>query len=218
MSAVTTESLKRDFSDKKPFDTNTTKDALQQKLINFEKSIIEKSKSYVDQLATWNEQMNNMVADVEDISGSFAKIKGDAGMKIMAPMLIAGKKPSFDESKESATAEHRIDFPDFPFDINLTAFDQIGHQVTDLTGDNTSPGNLIMAIPPGNQRPEFWTRQQDFFSPEISTQLSAEDEDFETSFSLYFGFNPVPIAVEDTRKAMKDAGIPIPTRRKSIMI
>jgi hypothetical protein len=214
MSEVTTETLNADFQANKPFNTAGASDALQKKLVNFEKSILEKSQSFVDQLTSWNDQMNNMVADIEDISGSFAKIKGDAGMKIIAPELIAGKKPTLDPSKENATAEHKIEFPDYPFDINLTTYDQVGHQVSDLTGDNTTNTALITTIPPGSPLPELWTRYQDYFVPEISTQLSAADEDFETSFSLYYGFNPVPIAIEDTKKAMREAGMPIPTRRK----
>ena len=41
----------------------------------------------------------------------------------------------------------------------------------------------------------------------------AEDDDFETSFSIYYNFNPIPIAVEETRKQLAQAGQPLPKKK-----
>ena len=211
--SITADSLRQGLSSKTAFNTDAVKNALQDKLQKFENSIIEQSKKYVEQLTTWSDNVTTMGADIDEISGSFEKIKNDAGMKLISNSLIAGKPPTEMKANENILNDQQIQIPDFPVDINIAVLDSVGHQKDDVSTEGKTLDALITVIPPGQPMPEFWSRYQDFFAPEVSTQLYAEDDDFETSFSIYYNFNPIPIAVEETRKQLAQAGQPLPKKK-----
>lgn len=200
--AVTAESLQSGFASNQPFDTDKVGSFITDRLSKFENGILQNSKRYVELLNAWSQQINSIDSEINEISGSFAKIKSDAGMRVMGPYLTTGSKPDQKASESDIIDDSIIDFPNYPVEINMSALDQVGHNYNDVISGQQLPA-LITVIPPGQPMPRFWNCSQDYFSPETSTAARASDDQFETSFSLYFNFNPIPLAVLEMRKAGK---------------
>lgn len=197
--SVTMQSLQQGFASNQPFDTDRVAATLSDRLQKFENTIFERSKQFVEAMNSWANQITAMNFEMDEINASFNKIKSCAGQRMMANSMITGAPPAPKDSESDIIDDSIIDIPQYPVEINMSALDMVGHQVADVMSGQPLPA-LITVIPKGQPMPRFWNCAQDYFAPEMSTAASASNDQFETSFSLYFNFDPVPLAVAEMRK------------------
>ena len=184
--SISIESLRNDMASNTPYNEDLIKAELQKKLEEFQNSILEKSNKFIDQINDWNQNLTKMDNNLDEIQGSLKSIKNNSGLKILNPNLISGKKLTSQESNESENVPkgYNIDIPYYPNDINLSIYDQIGHQSSDFIENNEQINEtpLITIIPKDGPQPNFWSKSQDYFKPQNSETLLPNDEKLQTSF------------------------------------
>ncbi|OHT13709.1 hypothetical protein TRFO_43278 [Tritrichomonas foetus] len=182
--------LRADLEAQKAFNLETAKNTLSNDLNQIQSFIIDLSKSCLNQLNDWNNSLVGMDAEINEVSGLIQRIKSDVGTKALGPLLVEGSAYVQQQPDLAGQQSLLYNFPDFPFDINTRALDNVGHQVEDVNAGSTALQPLVKKIESGKQPPMFWCTQQDYFSPEIGQNVAAEA--YKTSFSSFFEFDPVP--------------------------
>lgn len=184
------ETLKKMYESKTPFDSSNVQNELESDLQQIQEYIISLSKKCLHQLNEWNQSLMGMDTNINEVVGILQRVKADAGSKIIAPILCEGAESQNDISAEDIPTCTQFNFPDYPFEINTHILDEVGHHPNEVSEGKVDLGPLIIKIPPGEQPPRFWDFPQDYFSPPF--EKSMPEEEYQTSFSSFFGFNPIP--------------------------
>ena len=196
--------VQADLTAKKPF-SQASKNELQSDLKDIQDYIIDLSKNCLNKLNTWNNELVKMDSEISEVSGLLQRVKADAGSRVIAPILCESSHVDNEDNYEYAQKASTFNFPNYSFDINMRALDNVGHQVDEVENpelsEHTAP--LLTKIKPGEAPPLFWCTTQDFFTPSMHLVISVGDEAYKTSFSDFYEFDPVPQVVRDQRDSMK---------------
>lgn len=197
------ESVRKDLEERKPF-SKESQGELQSDLTEIQNYIIDLSKNCLSKLSSWNNELVKMDSEISEVAGLVQRVKADAGSRVVAPILCKGGHVDSDAGIYYTQKASTFNFPSFAFDINMRALDCVGHQVEEVENPELSEykAPLLTKIKPGEAPPLFWCSTQDFFTPSMHLLVSVGDEAFRTSFSDFYGFDPVPQIVHEQREAM----------------
>ncbi|KAH0790378.1 hypothetical protein GPJ56_005674 [Histomonas meleagridis] len=198
------DAVKSQLDAKQPFNTQGVKTELEADLHQIQDYVMNFSKRCLTQLIDWNNMLVGMDAEINEVEGLIQSVKSDAGSRIVSPILCEGGQATPDDDYEFTQTAPFFNFPEYKFDINMLALDNVGHQVEEVENPELSEykAPLLTKIPPGEAPPLFWSTTQDFFTPAMDLQMTVGDEAFQTSFSDFYKFDAVPQIVRDQREAM----------------
>lgn len=189
------------FETNQPFATDTVGSNLQADLTEIQNYILNLSKSCLMQLVDFSESLSQMDTEISEVSGMMEGVKKKVGSQLVESLHVGHDDSSAYGDKETIIPVAHIPFPTDPFDINMQALDSVGHSVDEVSRDGSVLTHLLTKIPPGSAMPSFWSAQRDFFAPAVSVMTTASEESYVTSFSEFYGFDPVPDVVKLQKQA-----------------
>ena len=194
-------SLKQLFDSKQSFSSEMSYDSLTSDLKSITDYVMSLAKLSMLQLNTWSEALGKMDADIDEVAGLMQRVKTGAGSDLVAPILCGGGNTTDDDYVEVCQwPAPLLSFPQEPFDINMQALDNVGHSLEEIERGTQNLPPLVKKIEPGNSTPNFWSNIHDFFLPAIAVMASMPDSRYTTSFSDFYGFDPVPAIVKAERQ------------------
>ena len=196
--------LKQLFDSKQPFSNEMSYGNLESDLKAITEYVMNLSKLSMLQLNEWSETLAKIDADVDEAVGLMQRVRAGAGSDLVAPVLCGGGNVTPDDYVEVCQGQvPLLSFPPEPFDINMQALDNIGHSIEEVERGEANLPPLIKKIPDGCAPPNFWSNTHDFFLPGIAVMASMPDSRYTTSFSEFYGFDPVPAIVKAERQIQK---------------
>ncbi|OHT02449.1 hypothetical protein TRFO_30453 [Tritrichomonas foetus] len=187
------EVLENELKQRSMFRQSDVKNELDSDLKQIQDYIINLSRRCLTKLNEWNNMLMGMDTEINEFSGLIQRVKADQGIKIMSPLLCEGGEPFSPEIEDNQYSTSQFNFPNYQFEINMTALDKVGHAaIQEQTNPEAINTPLISKIPAGAPKTTFWSAQPDFFIPSGKALKRAEDSAFKTSFSNFYGFSPYP--------------------------
>lgn len=180
------------FESKQPFATDTVGANLQADLAEIQRYILSLSKSCLNQLVDFNEALGHMNTEISEASGMMEGVKKKVGSQLVELLMVSRNDDSTETNKETVIPGSFIGFPNDPWDVNMQALDSVGHSVEEVSREDAVLAPLLTKIPPGSPMPSFWSTQRDYFSPAVPLMPTASEDTYVTSFSNFYGFDPVP--------------------------
>lgn len=170
------------------FNTTSVKNDLEEDLRQIESSIVYLSKICLKNMVNSNEKLTEMETDLQHIDGSLQAIRANAGRQLLTSATSLKENSKIDDQFLPPSIPLPINYPKNKFQINLGVISRVGRNIdetADAGAENMKP--LILKVDPGSPQPSFWNRTTDFFLP----VTSASKEEIATSFSDYYGFDPI---------------------------
>ncbi|KAK8885571.1 hypothetical protein M9Y10_041021 [Tritrichomonas musculus] len=185
--------LQDDMQKKVPFNTLDVKNDLTNELTQFQEYIINLSQRCLSKLNDWNNTLNGMDTEINEYSGIILRTKSEMGSRTITPMLCEGGAPIQQPLDDVLYSENQFQFPSYPFNINMNVLSKVGHQAIESeTSQEVANQPLILANKAEDLQPVFWGLQTDLFSPIPEASSTVEQSAYQTSFSNFYGFSPMP--------------------------
>jgi hypothetical protein len=203
--AAHTDAFRDRFSSRAPFDAQSTECDLVDSLKRVEDSVLGFAQSTVRQIDKWNQSFVEIDSELNEIEALFQRVKSDTAASLVGTRPSGRAPPEVPPPSIPYPSAPVCNFPESPFDINVATLEGVGHQLAEIETRQASLPPLIRRIPPENPLPEFWRSSSDFFCPAMSAMLTVDDSAYATSFSAFYGFNPVPAMVLEQKKLIEQA-------------
>ena len=186
-------SIEADFQEGKPFDMEKFKSDIQSNFRNFQDRLIDMSENCLQKLSKWNQGLDKMIYDVNEVGGVLASVKTDVGSRILNELILEGGGSRQEIVQPTISSSYKINLPNYIFTINTRNFEQIGRESSQMRSDTDFKSNppLILKIKPGEKQPEFWNRSIDFVIPDYSIASSIPSSELVTSFGEYYKTGPL---------------------------
>jgi hypothetical protein len=140
--------------------------------------------------------------ELNEIEALFQRVKSDTAASLVGTVASAGARLEVSPPSITCPSASVSKFPESPFDINMAARGGVGHQLAEIEKRQAS-------LPPLIRNPARGTIAGvseiagDFFCPALSAMLTANDSASATSFSAFYGFNPVRALVFEQKKLIE---------------
>ena len=170
------------FDNEEIFQDFVAKNELGNNLDKLETAVTKLSKICLLKLIAGSGQLQKFEMDLDHVEGSLSAARENAGRRFAPIPQPAAEKPELDERFMPPTSPLSVSFPSGSLDLNMGVVSDVGWR-----GDGGDGQPLFRKIEPGQARPQFWSRQSDFFIP----AEGPVDSSFSTSFSEFYGFQAV---------------------------
>jgi hypothetical protein len=191
--------LRERFAASRPFNVQEAKPDLESLLAGLKGLLVLQTQSALLQLGEWDSALVSMDTELAELEGLLLRAKANTASSLVASWLAHEAVVAPPLAPPAPVPGQLFQFPTTPFEIHALALEKVGHQPDDIERVQGRLRPLITEIPAGSPPPRFWSTPTDFFAPATSEWLRANDASYATSFSTFFGFNPVPALVKEQK-------------------
>ena len=211
------DSLESSLREEAIFQDVNTKNQLGMALSQVEGSMLLLAKICLSKMRYSSNQIGRLEMDLDHVEGSLNATRANAGRQTVPSPPPAPSIKKIDDQFLPVSRKANVDFMGSAVEMNMHTLDQVGRRMEDETQEVKT---LIYKVDPGNPKPEFWSRTNDYFIP-LGNRYT---EMFSTSFSEFYGFEAVPDLTEEIaqgslyRYLEEEQGMVIVTSKRTITV